>query len=368
MKIAIIRSEVSYSKGGAERYAANLCRELCRMGHHVWVLAEKLGPHAPSEVEHLPIKINHTTSSQRTYSFQRNAQAALRTIRPDQTIALSRCYPSDAFRVSDPLHCFWMGIRYPGKVRRFLESLNPRHRAILRMERAILDPRNTRTIVTNSELSKKLIARYYPDYPQDRIRVIYNGVDHDQFSPDTALRTRECLQLLFVGQDFKRKGLAVVLSGMARALKAGCDCKLHIIGRDNPAPYRDLANSLGIAARVEFSGPTTTIQDAYRDADLLVFPSLYDPFANVVLESLACGTPVITTTTNGSSEIIEEGKNGYVICGESNQLTAELAARIIQFFEKSDEGRQEMRQRSRGTAETFTTRANAMQFVEHLTL
>jgi len=86
-----------------------------------------------------------------------------------------------------PLHCFWMKIRYPGKIHRFLQSLNPRHKTILSMEREILDPANTRMIVTNSKLSKKIIGQYY-DYPQERIHVIYNGVDHSQFTADTSLR------------------------------------------------------------------------------------------------------------------------------------------------------------------------------------
>lgn len=366
MKVAIIRSEVSYTKGGAERYAANLCRELCQMGHDVWVLAEKLGSDIHPAINHLPIRVNHISSSQRNLSFHCNAQAALNDIGADQTIALSRTYPSDAFRVSDPLHCFWMGIRYPGGFRRSLERFNPRHRTILRMERAILEPANTRTIVTNSELSKRLIARFYPKYPQNRIRVIYNGVDHSQFTADTSLRTKQPLQLLFVGQDFKRKGLAAVISGLAGALKKHCDCTLRVIGRDQSAPYREQANRLGISNRVVFSGPTKTIQDAYREADLFVFPSLYDPFANVVLESLACGTPVVTTTTNGSSEIIEDTKNGYVIGGDSEHLGAEITNRIEHFCSLDDATRQQMRFHARATAAKFTIGANAQEFIKHL--
>ena len=166
MKIAVIRSECSFTKGGAERYAANLCRELCNMGHEVWVLAEIFDPKIHPDLKHIPIKVNRATSSLRNQSFNNNAQEAVKTIETDAVIALSRSSPSDAFRVSDPLHCFWMTIRYPGKIHRFLQSLNPRHKTILKMEKAILDPANTRMIVTNSQLSKKIIGEYY-NYPQE---------------------------------------------------------------------------------------------------------------------------------------------------------------------------------------------------------
>jgi UDP-glucose:(heptosyl)LPS alpha-1,3-glucosyltransferase len=366
MKIAVIRSEVSYAKGGAERYAANLSRVLCEMGHEVWVLAEILGEDVHPAIHYVPIKVQHWSSAARHRSFQENAQAALANIEPEQTIALARSFPSDAFRVSAPLHCFWMGIRYPGMLRSFIEHLNPRHRTILRLERAIFDPHNTRSIVTNSQLSKKLIGKFYPTFPQERIRVIYNGVDHDQFKVGSRAREDSTLRLLFVGQDFKRKGLAAVISAVAAAIAQGCDCQLRVVGRDDAAPYQTLADQLSIGERIHFTGATKNIEAAYQGADLFVFPSLYDPFANVVLECLACGTPVITTTTNGSSEVIIEGANGYVVEGQSSDLVTDITSRILNFAALPESTVAEMRSHARQTAENFTVRKNAEQFLQHL--
>lgn len=365
MKIAIIRSEISYTKGGAERYAANLCRELCNQGHQVWVLAEIFAKDIHPDLVHIPITVNRISSSQRTNSFNKNAQNALQNLKVDAVIALSRSYPSDAFRVSDPLHRFWMTIRYPSKIHRFIQSLNPRHRAILKMERSILDPRNTRMIITNSQLSKTLIAQHY-HYPAERIHVIYNGVDHSQFTANTSLRSNTEINLLFVGQDFKRKGLAPVIDALAMVRNAGHQCTLRVIGRDNPAPYQAQAAKLGLAEHITFEGPTRAIQDAYRAADLFIFPSLYDPFANVVLEALACGLPVVTTTTNGSSEIICEGKTGYVIEYNPDRLAKDIAERTIAFCQLSPTARQQMRIAARATAETYTIQANASALIEKL--
>ena len=90
MKIAIIRSECSFTKGGAERYAANLCRELCEMGHDVWVLAEIFADDIHPDLKHIPIKVNRTSSSLRNRSFNENAQQEARKLNADQVIALSR--------------------------------------------------------------------------------------------------------------------------------------------------------------------------------------------------------------------------------------------------------------------------------------
>ena len=356
-------------KGGAERFAANLCRCLAEAGHSVTVVAEVFDPAVHPDIIHVPIRVNRTTSASRTRSFHERSQEALAKLEVDAVLALSRTFPADAFRVSDPLHRYWMGIRYPGAIRRMVENLNPRHRAILALEDGILDPENTRMIITNSELSKRLIGERY-DYPAERIHVVYNGVDLKTFSPspDPGGKAREsCVWLLFVGQDFRRKGLAPLLEALAIADRAGHVLSLRVIGRDDPKPYRELAEKLGIADRVTFEGPTGKIQEAYRSADLFVFPTLYDPFANVCLESLACGLPVLTTSTNGSSEVVEECIEGYVVDGAVVGLSERLAEKIGTFCSLSYDVRERMGHASRSKAEKFTIAANANTVLDLLT-
>lgn len=365
MKIAVIRQECSYRKGGAERYAANLCKALAETGHHVWVIAEILDPAIHPDLVHVPVKVNHFSSSTRTGTFHRHSQQALAGLDPDAVLALSRSFPSDAFRVSEPLHRIWMKIRYPGKLHRRLQELNPRHRAILRLESAILDPANTRMIITNSKLSKDLIREYY-NYPAERIHVIYNGVDLERFQPAPAVPNDGSLQMLFVGQDFKRKGLAAVIDALALVRDGGFTPTLRVIGRDDPSPYRARAGRLGLSGLVTFEGPTSDIHAAYQGADLFVFPTLYDPFANVCLEALACGLPVLTTTTNGSSEIIHEGIDGYVVDGAAAGLAARLAEKIMGFCRLPADRRGEMRVHARGKAGRFTTCANAQAIADLL--
>ncbi|MES2997362.1 MAG: glycosyltransferase family 4 protein [Verrucomicrobiota bacterium] len=360
MKIAVIRKECSFRMGGAERYAANLCRAWADMGHTVYVLAERCDDDIHPDLIHVPIQVDHRSSWAKNNSFHRNSQKAVTTLEVDAVLALSRSFPADAFRVSDPLHDFWMSIRYPGKFHRFLQRLNPRHRAILALERGIFDTVNTRFIITNSQLSKRLIPQSHP-YPADRIHVIYNGVDLEKFRPVARPSGRDdgAVDLLFVGQDFKRKGLGPLIEALVIVKERGCAFRLRVIGRDRPAAYRKLAARLGLTDRVIFEGPSGSIQNAYQSADLFVFPSLYDPFANVCLEALACGLPVLTTDTNGSSEVIEEDGDGYVVAGAVATLAEQLAAAICRFCALPAAERETMRTRARAKAENFTIEANA---------
>jgi UDP-glucose:(heptosyl)LPS alpha-1,3-glucosyltransferase len=366
MKIAIIREECSFTKGGAERYAANLCNSLATLGHEVFVLAAKFGEGMHPSIRHVPIAVNRLTSASRTRSFNENAQAALAGLSADRVFALSRSFPADAFRVSDPIHRFWMRIRYPNALVRALQTINPRHRAILAIEDAIFNPANTRVIVTNSELSKTIIGANQ-SFPAGRIHVVYNGVDLRTFSPgETGGRTTGETRLLFVGQDFKRKGLGPLVQAMAALKTAGVHCRLRVVGRDKSEPYVRLARELGVADLITFEGASGKIQEAYRAADLLVFPSLYDPFANVCLEALACGLPVLTTTTNGSSEVITEGQDGYVVDGTEAGLAEKLVAKIKTFASLDLEKQTAMRHHARTKAEQFTIENNARRIVEIL--
>ncbi len=363
MKIAIVRQECSYSKGGAERYAANLCRELCDLGHTVHLVAEVFDETIHPEIHFTPVKVNRTSSATRTLSFHSNAQKAISSIKPDKTIALSRTFPADIFRVSDPLHASWMKTRYGSGLRHKIESLNPRHRAILSLENSILSLNNTTSIVTNSNLSKELILEQHT-YPSENIHVVYNGIDLNRFTPPKT--HSHSTKLLFVGQDFRRKGLHHLINAIGQLKNSPHKITLDIIGRDKPTAFQKQASQLGIAEQIHFKGTTPQIEKLYQSADLLVFPSLSDPFANVVAEAMACSLPVITTTTNGSFEIISEGFNGYVVDGNDPQLPTLLAEKIDTFLNLTPPKKDQFRQEARSTAEKLTISNNAKSILQIL--
>ena len=88
---------------------------------------------------------------------------------------------------------------------------------------------------------------------------------------------------------------------------------LWVVGKGNPAPYQRQARRLGVAERLKFWGPQADLAPFYQAATVLALPTIYDPCSNVVLEALACGTPVITTTANGAAEFLTPGENGEIL-------------------------------------------------------
>jgi glycosyltransferase involved in cell wall biosynthesis len=150
--------------------------------------------------------------------------------------------------------------------------------------------------------------------PDDRIHVILNGVDIQEFTPEPIDRASLGLPLnktlaLFAG-DIKsnRKNLDTVL----RSLVHITDLDLVVVGRLEGSPYPALAEELGVRDRIHFLGFRTDLPNIMRGVDLFVFPSRYEPFGMVVAEAMASGLPVITASSTGASEIVTE-ESGIVV-------------------------------------------------------
>ena len=154
--------------------------------------------------------------------------------------------------------------------------------------------------------------------PAEKIHVIYNAIDNQRFLPPTeeafvALRAkwnlpRQATCLIYVGSGFERKGLDAAIRAIAPTNRY-----LLVVGKDKEqGRYQQLAKTLNCEERVRFFGMQSETLPFYQMADGLLLPTLYDPFPNVILEAMACGLPVITTTGCGGAEFIVQGSNGYV--------------------------------------------------------
>jgi len=160
----------------------------------------------------------------------------------------------------------------------------------------------------------------YFDISADKLHVIYSGVDTERFHPRLKAErqtVRASLGLddaqaafLFVGSGFERKGATPLIRALAQLPD---HAHAVIVGEDKYRyRYEQLATSLGVAGRTHFVGRQADVGPYYGAADALVLPTLYDPFPNVILEAMACGLAVITSTKSGGAEFIREGENGYV--------------------------------------------------------
>ncbi len=179
------------------------------------------------------------------------------------------------------------------------------------------------------------------------ITVIPYGVDLERFRPAAAPHMLgPKLKLLFVGRINQRKGVKYLLE----ALKAFSPDEVHltICGRvvDSLSLFRDA----GIAIDLRSSVSAEELVRAYQDSDLFIFPSVAEGFAQVLLESLACGLPILSTTHTAAPDLITEGKEGFIVEPRRPDLLVERIAWCLEHREAL----RAMRRHARATAETFT--------------
>ena len=320
MHIALVRRHCSLKKGGAERYCVNLFRGLQRLGHRVTIVGEAIDDELKDEVDFLPVPVLKLNSWTKNKSFFVNTGQLLRQHRFDVVHGLSRVDGLDTFRLTERLQIHWVNMYYRNPVTRWLQQMNPRHRLVFDLERKIFGPGGVRKVIVQSQLDARLLREYF-GVDESRICQIINGVDTTNFHPGVrteraAVRDEWRIDhdvplLVFASMDFRGKGLDSVLDALARLQHR--DTRLIVVGQGSVASFERRARSLGIERRVTFVGRQSAIQRFYGAADLFVLPTIYEPFPNVNLEAMACGTPVITTATAGGAEIIREGSNGYLI-------------------------------------------------------
>jgi glycosyltransferase involved in cell wall biosynthesis len=181
--------------------------------------------------------------------------------------------------------------------------------------------RATTIITVSRSLKQRLVAL---GVSPDKIEVIENGVDLDVFAPVSDretlrarhLKARDEILLLSVGQLIERKGHDLTIQALPRLPRH----RLLIAGE---GPLRTalehLAREHDVAQRVEFLGlrPHRELRDLYAAADLTVLASHSEGMANVMLESLACGTPVVATPVDGALEIVSDPRAGRLTEGRS---------------------------------------------------
>ena len=191
-------------------------------------------------------------------------------------------------------------------------------------------------VIVNSNYMKNEVQRL----PYDKINVIPNGVNLQLFSNvniDYDFRRQYAMDnekiILYVGRLVYEKGIQNLIAAMPKVLDRYHDSKLIICGRGGMIDeLREQVKYLGIENKVYFAGycDSKKMQKMYKCADVAVFPSTYEPFGIVAIESMLSGTPTIVSDVGGLNEIIEHGVTGMKsYAGNANSIADSVLALLF---------------------------------------
>jgi glycosyltransferase involved in cell wall biosynthesis len=197
-------------------------------------------------------------------------------------------------------------------------------------------------VIAVSDFTRRELLQYYK-VKEAKIRVIHNGVDVDKFKPAAdKLKAKaelgfnpEDKAILSVGRLYARKGLFTLIESMAFVTRKFRNAKFIIAGKGLSNEMKKLvsyATKLGVKDNIVFTGyfPDKKLPRLYQAADIFAFSTFYENLPFAVLEALSTGLPVVTTRVGGIPEMIDSGKNGFLVEPSNSK---ELADKILYYLE-----------------------------------
>ena len=336
--------------GGVENYISKLVPALLERDWLIHYFTAKINKPVPRRVIIHKIPIIRGTSLSRMLSFAYGGRRAIQQADLPLVMGFGRTIYQDIYR--DGSGCFLDYEKHAGK--RFNRLYR---KCYLHLERKRYKDARLKKVVTVSQMVKDQIIRRY-HIPSEKIEVLYSGIAAHVLNPDLKKQKsdyrkqlqipEDVLTLLFIGNEFKRKGLEFLINAVA-CLPERLPLMVLVAGSDKKAGhYLKLAKATGRFERFRFLGYQKDVSILYGAADLFVLPSLFDPIANVVLESLYTGTPVVTGKQVGASELIEHGLNGYIVTDYSQE---NLAQAILSYHHSLE--KEKMSQRAHRVAAAY---------------
>lgn len=328
MRIGLAIESFDAARGGAEQWTSQYAAWLAGAGHEVHVVACHFGRNVPKGV------MPHQMQRPRTrVEFAAAAERTLDALRLDVTHDMGAGWHCDVFQPhgGSRTAAFEQNLlllpRWLRPLKRRATHYLPRYQEFQRLLMGQYMAED-RIFIALSRMVAHDFERFH-GVRSSQIRIVYNGVDTDRFSPEWRARYRQVVRdqlgvcddetlLLIVAHNFRLKGVPNLVEAVERLRRQGASVKLAVVGgKRRPRVGHD---------GVLWIGPADDTVPYYSAADVYVQPTFYDPCSLVVLEAWASGLPVVTSRFNGAAELMTPGVEGAILKdpGDLDELCSAL--------------------------------------------
>ena len=243
------------------------------------------------------------------------------------------------------------------------------------MDRVLLPFSHRKTMIVGTK--SKLATQYILDKRIPDVTTLGVGIDLDNLTPplqdelpqfvrEVKERKQSLKYLLYIGRLEERRNILFLLDVFHKVVEKNSDTRLILIGKGDK-DYTDAcwekADQLNLRDKIVYSPQLEQkyIREIYRCCDLFLLPTRYEIFGMVLLEAMYFGMPVLTTFNGGSSTLINDDVNGFVL-DEMN--VDRWADRICSLLEQPEHLEEVSRQASETVADNYTWDALAPRFLE----
>lgn len=321
LKVALVHPKYR-PDGGAEKILDDIIEVLQQNEVEINLITRQWGKHTDN-IKTIKCSTIYMGRLWRDWGFYWSAKKKLAKLNVDiihSHVHLPNC---NVYYATGGVHSEWLvqKNKISNPLKRLATQTSLFHNLKKYLEKYTFFNQNLDAVICISEMVKKDISKHF-NVPPRKLHTIYPGVNfkifNTEYQPELRRKTRNELNIsddhtvfIFVGSGFERKGLTILIDSLAELPE---NCELLVIGKDkNLKGYKKRARKLNISERVHFLGMQKEVKRFYAASDVFVLPSLYDAFALVIVEAMACGLPVIASSKCGAAyDFIENGQNGFV--------------------------------------------------------
>lgn len=305
--------------GGLQRDFMRIAQTVAARGHHVRVYTQSWEGECPEVFELILVPIKSRTNHGRNAEYYSWVQAHLLQHPVERVVGFNKMPGLDIYYAAD--------VCYAEKVaqeKSIFYRLTSRYRHYAEFERATFQQGQPTQLLM---LTNKQIADFQKHYQTEaeRFHILPPGIYPDRKYSQQIPNSRDIYRqkngiseqqylLLQVGSDFTRKGVdrsIRALASLPETLRQ--NTLLFVVGQDKPRKFQALADKLNVHANVRFFSGRNDVAELMAAADLLMHPAYQEAAGIVLLESIAAGLPVLTTSICGYAHYIRDANCGVVI-------------------------------------------------------
>jgi UDP-glucose:(heptosyl)LPS alpha-1,3-glucosyltransferase len=368
VRIGLVTKSFDPRRGGAEVWTYQHAINLLKRGYEVHIVARDF----PVETANLPVVTHRLQHISTPLGLAKAAEAKLRTLNLDLIHDMGLGWYCDIFQ---PHGGCWKAITHKKlllippwfrPIKRHVDPWMPRNRQLQILAHRQATAENQILLALSQKVADEF--QQYHNVPSDRIRVVYNGVDVQRFSPlrqaefRATMRQRLGIQndtvlALAVAHNFQLKGVPTLLKALEILAPKRLPLQAVIVGGKWFRSWQLWAKVRRLPATFVGAQPDTV--PFYAAADMLVHPSFYDSCSLVLLEAAASGLPLLVSKENGAAELLTDKVEGLLL---DDSTDAEcLAAQMESLLDASL--RQKMGAAARRLAVKHTQKHNCEEII-----
>jgi glycosyltransferase involved in cell wall biosynthesis len=190
---------------------------------------------------------------------------------------------------------------------------------------------NANVITSVSNKVAKELQKYYR-VDGDSVTIIGNGVDTRFYIPRKN-KNGDRVYVLYSGRLGHRKGLFDLVKSATYICHEHPEVSFVVTGRGPlEGNLKKLVKKMKLSNRFSFVGfvDRKVLLNYYQNATVYVLPSHYEGFPTVILEAMACGIPVVTTSVGGIAETVVNGKNGFIVPMKNPKAIASAVLKLLE--------------------------------------